>query len=314
MYNKSHLDKPIGGSPADIADAIAKKHAAVTIDGTSPLSLSGQAISLKNDAAAAITEVDTAATPENSATKIPASKQLYDHNAAVLSSTIHPNTALAHLYLNAAQEDIPSGSTYRVELDTAEVDLASKFANGYWYGDAGAYRQADADSSSTKIEDDDAAFVAEQVFRSKVVWASNAAGTLNTGSGYVLTVTDTDTLTIVKTSGADFAGNYYYAIKKAHYEIPVTGYYLLLGNIYYPVTVDQKVFSVNIRKATTSIASSWYHASGTGEMLLPTMLFTSLTAGDLITLVVYHNAGVGTLDVGAGLANTFLDIIFLRGA
>lgn len=27
MYNKSHLDKPIGGSPADIADAIAKKHA-----------------------------------------------------------------------------------------------------------------------------------------------------------------------------------------------------------------------------------------------------------------------------------------------
>lgn len=26
MFNKSHLEKPIGGSPADIADAIAKKH------------------------------------------------------------------------------------------------------------------------------------------------------------------------------------------------------------------------------------------------------------------------------------------------
>jgi hypothetical protein len=36
-------------------------HAAVTIDGTSPLSLDGQAISLKNDAAAAITKVDTGA-------------------------------------------------------------------------------------------------------------------------------------------------------------------------------------------------------------------------------------------------------------
>jgi hypothetical protein len=48
-------------------------HAAVTIDGTSPLSLSGQAISLKNDAAAAITEVDTGALA-NSDTVIPTSK------------------------------------------------------------------------------------------------------------------------------------------------------------------------------------------------------------------------------------------------
>ena len=73
MYNKSHLDKPIGGSPADIADAIAKKHAAVTIDGTSPLSLSTQAISLKNDASAAITEVDTG-TLADSDTVVPTSK------------------------------------------------------------------------------------------------------------------------------------------------------------------------------------------------------------------------------------------------
>ena len=53
------------------------KHAALTIDGTSPLSLSGQAISLKNDAAAAITEVDTG-TLDNSTTKIPTNKTVYD--------------------------------------------------------------------------------------------------------------------------------------------------------------------------------------------------------------------------------------------
>ncbi len=51
-------------------------HAAVTIDGTSPLSLSGQAISLKNDAAGAITEVDTGALT-NSDTVIPTSKAVY---------------------------------------------------------------------------------------------------------------------------------------------------------------------------------------------------------------------------------------------
>jgi hypothetical protein len=48
-------------------------HPALTIDGTSPLSLSGQAISLQNDAAAAITEVDTGALA-NSDTVIPTSK------------------------------------------------------------------------------------------------------------------------------------------------------------------------------------------------------------------------------------------------
>jgi hypothetical protein len=66
---------------ADISSAISLKHAAVTIDGTSPLSLSGQAISLKNDAAAAITEVDTG-TLANSDTVVPTSKAVYDAIAA----------------------------------------------------------------------------------------------------------------------------------------------------------------------------------------------------------------------------------------
>ena len=59
-----------GPTKTDVDDAVTKKHAAVTIDGTSPLSLSGQAISLKNDAAAAITEVDTG-TLANSDTVVP---------------------------------------------------------------------------------------------------------------------------------------------------------------------------------------------------------------------------------------------------
>ena len=66
-----------GPTKTDVDSAVSLKHAALTIDGTSPLSLSGQAISLKNDAAAAITEVDTG-TLDNSTTKIPTNKTVYD--------------------------------------------------------------------------------------------------------------------------------------------------------------------------------------------------------------------------------------------
>lgn len=68
-------------------------HAALTIDGTSPLSLSGQAISIKNDAAGAITEVDTG-TLDNSATKVPVNKTVYDaigaNHIAGLTVTVKP--------------------------------------------------------------------------------------------------------------------------------------------------------------------------------------------------------------------------------
>jgi hypothetical protein len=62
-----------GPTKTDVDSAVSLKHAAVTIDGTSPLSLSTQAISLKNDAAAAVTEVDTGALAASD-TVVPTSK------------------------------------------------------------------------------------------------------------------------------------------------------------------------------------------------------------------------------------------------
>jgi len=56
-------------------------HDALTIDGTSPLSLSGQVLSLVNDAGAAITEVDTGPLA-SSDTVVPTSKAVYDAIAA----------------------------------------------------------------------------------------------------------------------------------------------------------------------------------------------------------------------------------------
>jgi len=71
---------------AALESAVDLKHAAVTIDGTSPLSLAGQAISLKNDAAAAITEVDTG-TLADSDTLIPTSKAVKTAIAGVTVMT-----------------------------------------------------------------------------------------------------------------------------------------------------------------------------------------------------------------------------------
>ena len=75
-------------------------HTAVTIDGTSPLSLSGQAISIKNDSAAAITEVDTG-TLANSDTVVPTSKAVKDAliqaNITGLKTSDGPTFDHAHL-------------------------------------------------------------------------------------------------------------------------------------------------------------------------------------------------------------------------
>jgi hypothetical protein len=71
---------------ADVSDAISKKHSAVTV--SAPISLSGQALSLVNDAAAAITEIDTGALA-NSDTVIPTSKAVTTAIAGVGGVTDH---------------------------------------------------------------------------------------------------------------------------------------------------------------------------------------------------------------------------------
>ncbi|MFA5154248.1 MAG: hypothetical protein WC554_16985 [Clostridia bacterium] len=73
-YHKDDTDGLVDGPvKTDVDSAVSLKHAALTIDGTSPLSLSGQALSLKNDDGNAITSVDTD-TLANSDTLIPTSK------------------------------------------------------------------------------------------------------------------------------------------------------------------------------------------------------------------------------------------------
>jgi hypothetical protein len=68
----------------DPASVPADQHAAVTV--SAPLSVTGQALSLVNDAAATVTEIDTASVA-NSDTKIPTSKAVYDALAGKAATT-----------------------------------------------------------------------------------------------------------------------------------------------------------------------------------------------------------------------------------
>lgn len=83
-------------------------HAAVTIDGTSPLSLSTQAISLKNDAAEAITEVDTGALADSD-TVVPTSKAIKDAliqaNVTGLKTSDGPTFDHAHMTNGLLERD-----------------------------------------------------------------------------------------------------------------------------------------------------------------------------------------------------------------
>jgi len=135
------------------------------------------------------------------------------------------NNGLCVAYVGTEQVDmIGGGDPHRLELDTVVIDQGSNFVTGDAYGASGAYRQSDADSDSTHIQDDDAAFVKSKMLGALVKWASTSNGVTNAGTGYVSNA-DTDTLTIAKNTGADFAANYYYWIKYAHYVVPVSGIY-----------------------------------------------------------------------------------------
>jgi len=230
------------------------------------------------------------------------------HNALVPSSTVHYDSSLCRYYLSADQANIPSGKAARIELNTLLYDLGSNFTTADWYGAEGAYRQADADSDATHIQDDDADFPpqysSQGILTSLVRWASNAAGTLNVGTGYV-TGAVAATLTIVKATGADFAASYYYWIKKSHYVTPVTGYYLVIGNERYDPTEDQKRYNTALYKGDIAIMNDSRHASGTSAMGSTVLAFAYLEAGDSLCLKTSAMGLAGTLTVKGGATEEY---------
>jgi len=120
-----------GPTKTDVDDAVTKKHAAVTIDGTSPLSLSTQALSLKNDADAAITEVDTG-TLANSDTVVPTSKAVkaYADGKATLAEVKADADISSAISLKHAAVTLAAGATSNIlSLSTQELSVKTQSAN-----------------------------------------------------------------------------------------------------------------------------------------------------------------------------------------
>lgn len=243
--------------------------------------------------------------------------ELDTHNGEMLGLSIHNNTTLCKAYLAVKQSALSSNQycNPRVMLDTVGIDIGSNFQLGDWYGADGAYRQADADSDATHIEDDDANFPAA-IYGSRVLWASNALGTENTGVGYVLLAsqgTDSDTLAIAKTSGADFAASYYYWIEKGYYVAPVSGWYDTSFQIYYDKCgVDKRkgvyIFINSVQTIASLMAISFYT-----KVRMPHVGFLHLAQNDILTLQGYLDGDTdATVDYLDGEFNTLMNIFLVR--
>ncbi len=207
------------------------------------------------------------------------------------------NTTPCRYSLGTNQANIPAGTTtVRIDLDIALYDIGSNFTMADWYGTSSNYAQADSSGcGSTNIKKTGAAFPLS-IINSLVKWASNAGGTLNTGYGYVATVVDSNNLTIVKASGADFANSYYFWIRKNHYIVPSTGLYLITAAVRWDPTEDQKRYIIEpcggpISATPTFLNAQSFSASGTNPMAVITTFQCYLTAGDMVALVA---AAVGS--------------------
>lgn len=221
---------------------------------------------------------------------------------------------LAKAYLGANQE-VVIGRNCTLQLDTVVFDLDSCWQTGDWYGASGAYRQADADSDATHIEDDDANFPVA-VLGSKVYTASNAAGTLNTGIYYVSQnpAPTSTTLKVQKLSGADFAGSYYYWFQKRHYVAPVTGYYPCFFQEQYLSGVEaDKRYGIYIYVNGVYTIASLFHTSHAAMVRLPHNGVLALTAGDIVSMHTFSDS-VGNPTMGNGIGNTVMTIYCLQEA
>lgn len=213
-------------------------------------------------------------------------------------------------YLGADIANIPADVDARINLNTELFDNGDSFTVADWYGTAAAYTQADAAGcNATTIEKAGAGFLTGASLRgSLVLWASDAAGTLNVGSGYVTAVPAATTLTIQKATGADFANNYYFYIKNAFYVVPKAGLYLITSSMRLDTTQDQRRYDLMVYNFTAGysvLGKEGIRSSGVGPLIMTSSVIYYLAENDYIGLVVMGVSLAAAMTIKGGAATTY---------
>jgi hypothetical protein len=214
-------------------------------------------------------------------------------SSSLLSSS--KSTGLARAILNASIL-LPAGKPVRLEIDSVTnvtFDLGTNFRYGDWYGTAAAYRQADADSDSLHIQDDDAAFPA-WIHGAYVKWSSAANGVANAGTGVIDWVSGTE-VHIWKISGDDFAASYYYYVKESHYRVPENGYYRITGLALFATNVEaDKIYNAFVcinGTFTVKGQQNQVHSSVGLSIRNQVSVIAHLVRGEMITITVQNLTG-----------------------
>jgi hypothetical protein len=171
-------------------------------------------------------------------------------------------------------------------MDSESYDVGSNMVVGNLYGASGAYRQSDADSDATHLQDDDAAFnnytMGNASFYHYIKWSSAADGVANAGEGWG-TYTNSATLEVKKATGANLAGNYYYWIRASYYVAPYTGYYDIKALAAISgVEADKGYYGYIVVNGTATFFDYKQSSTASYRMFLTGSTVLHLTAGDKV--------------------------------
>ena len=238
---------------------------------------------------------------------------LFDHNAALLSSLVHNNTTLFRAAANANYY-MPHLKYSRVQA-VADPDIGSNFKSDYLFN---AKSAEDHDCSATNIHSHDAAFTTVggktlSLAAALVEWTDSAGA----NPGYVYAhwsaITATN-LTIYKVSGEGFQNSGKFTIKKAWYEVPTTGVYLVIGAVRTTdtnIVADKRYYSI-IAVNGVPVYTTFQHASVAQQIISQVVTLASLTASDQIALWSYNNSGVDTIIIWGDVPSIALSLMLLR--
>lgn len=195
-------------------------------------------------------------------------------------------------FLSASQLNLLDDINARIEADDTTFDTESAFKTGTWQAGVG-----DAGSNATTIVDADpttgSGFVASMRY-ALVTWDAGAS------TGYITSVDSGTQVTIVKNLGTNFTVGDVYTIKKAHYEVPTAGYWMIMGlvNWIWSSVVGLKMYQGGITVNGVLGITCIIPGTEAKPLSQPFSDIKHLDEGDIVAMYAKHHADVDTPDLG----------------